>query len=103
MHASPKFGINLFQFRLPPLPHRSPKYRELPPPVPPTDMRKTEEVEGLRLSLSPPFSVGHRKSTKLDQAGLVGMKFQSKLGPPRPKLRTEGKSSSFRTIINFQP
>ena len=71
MHASPKFSINLLQLRLPPLAHRLAKYRELSLPGFTANMRKAEEVEGLRLFLAPSFSVGYRKPTKLDQAGLV--------------------------------
>ncbi len=50
-------------------------------------MRKPKEVESLRLSLAPPFSICDRKSAKLDQAGLVGMKFQPKLGQSLAQLR----------------
>lgn len=83
----PPQPADLLQLCLPPFAHRLAKHRELPPSGLPTDVRKPKEIESLRLSLPTPRSICRRKSAKLDQAGLVGMKFQSKLGQPLAKLR----------------
>ena len=86
VHAPPKFSVNLLQLCLPPFAHRLTEHRELSLPGLCADMRKTKEMEGLRLSPPAPLSVRPRKSAKLDQAGLVGVKFQPKLGKPLAKL-----------------
>jgi len=54
VHASPEFGIDLSQLRLPPLSHRQSQHREPTLARLPATMRETEEVEGLRFACAIP-------------------------------------------------
>ncbi len=52
-------------------------------------MRKTQKVEGLRLSLGTSSSVSFRVAAELDEACLLGMEFQTKLRESFAQLSQE--------------
>jgi hypothetical protein len=68
--------------------------RDAPQPEPstlggPAEMRETKEVERLRLPQTPRLSPPSGMPPKLDQPGLVGMKFQPELREPLAKISPE--------------
>lgn len=86
VHAPTKLGLNLPKLGLPPRAHRLSKHRELPPARLSAAVRKSQEVEGLGLALASALPVFSRMSAELNQARLLGMKFQPKTSQPFPKL-----------------
>ena len=90
MPSSLKFGFHLIQLRLQPFAYRLPQYRE--PSVAPllhADMRKAQEVEGLRFPFSTPLPLVDRIRTELQQSRLYGMQFQVELLHAFRELRPE--------------
>jgi hypothetical protein len=89
MPAPLQFGLHLVQLLPHPLPHGPPHNEELPRPGLPADMREAQEVEALRLSLTPLLSVGRCIAPKLEDAGLVGVQLQRELPQPLAELSQE--------------
>src|SRR6266850_906921 len=90
VHASLKFGFHLVQLRLQSLADRLPQHRK--PSIAPllhADMRKAEEVEGLRFPFSTPLPLVDGIRTKLQKSRLFGMQFQIELPHSFGKFRPE--------------
>src|SRR5467141_3459036 len=90
VHASLKFGFHLVQLRLQSLAYRLPQHRK--PSIAPllhADMRKAEEVEGLRFPFSTPLPLVDGIRTKLQKSRLFGMQFQIELPHSFGKFRPE--------------
>ena len=79
MHTPPKFFLEFLQLDTHPLSHGLPKHNEPSKSIPVTHMRETQEIEGLRLAVAPPFPISGRLAAKFDQAGFGGMQFQVEL------------------------
>src|SRR5437899_6352466 len=80
VHTTLKFGFHLVQLRLQSLAYRLPQHRK--PSIAPllyADMRKAEEVEGLRFPFSTPLPLVDGIRTKLQKSRLLGMQFQVEL------------------------
>ncbi len=88
MQASPEFGLDRLELRLPTLAHRLSQHRELSPPRLPATVREAEKVERLRLPVASAPPVPVRKATEFDEARLVGMQRQPEL---RESLAQFGK------------
>ena len=78
VHTPTKLGLNLPKLRLPPRAHRLPKHREPSLARLSTAVSKSQEVEGLGLTLASALPVFLRTSAELNQARLFAMKFQPK-------------------------
>ena len=70
MHTPPQLGLHLLQLCLHPLVNRLPKHHELSPLRLSADVRKAEEVEGLRFTQTGALSIRRRMASELDQARL---------------------------------
>ena len=68
--------LELFQFALHLLPHRLPQHGELPFSGFAAHVRKTKEVEGLRLAVASLSSIIGGKAAEFDESRFVGMQFQ---------------------------
>ena len=79
MHASPQFLLQGPQLGLLPLAHRLSQDREVPPPGPSADVRKTQEVERLRLAFATLAPILLRKAAKFDDSRLIGMHLKTKV------------------------
>src|SRR6266404_5050222 len=80
VHAPLKLGFHLIQLRLQPFPYRLPQHRK--PSIAPllyANMRKSEEVERLRLPFSTPLPLVDRIWTELQQSRFLGMQLQVEL------------------------
>src|SRR6266478_5504340 len=80
VHAPLKLGFHLIQLRLQPFPYRLPQHRK--PSIAPllyANMRKSEEVERLRLPFSTPLPLVDRMRTELQQSRFLGMQLQVEL------------------------
>src|SRR6267378_6921590 len=80
VHAPLKLGFHLIQLRLQPSPYRLPQHRK--PSIAPllyANMRKSEEVERLRLPFSTPLPLVDRMRTELQQPRFLGMQLQVEL------------------------
>src|SRR6266403_1181825 len=80
VHAPLKLGFHLIQLRLQPFPYRLPQYRK--PSIAPllyANMRKSEEVERLRLPFSTPLPLVDRMRTELQPSRFLGMQLQVEL------------------------
>jgi hypothetical protein len=78
VHSSPKLGFHLIQLRLQPFAYRLPQHRE--PSIAPllyADVRKAQEVEGLRLPFSTPLPLVDRMRTELQKSRFLGMQLQT--------------------------
>jgi hypothetical protein len=89
MLAPLQFGLHLVQLLPHPLPHRPPHDEELPCPGLPADMRKAQEIEALRLPLTPLLSVGRGIAPKLEDTGLLGVQLQRELPQSLAELSQE--------------
>src|SRR5882762_2975036 len=90
VHSSPKLGFHRIQLRLQPFANRLPQHRK--PSIAPllhADMRKAQEVEGLRLPFSTPLSLVDRMWTELQKARFLGMQLQVELFHSFRELRPE--------------
>src|SRR5438094_6501040 len=86
VHASSEFGFDLLELSLPALAHRLPQHHEPSLTCLCTAVRETKKVKGLRFSFTSALSIVFRMSAKLDQARLLGVKFQPKALKPLHKL-----------------
>ena len=86
VHASSEFGFDLLELSLPALAHRLPQHHEPSLTCLCTAVRETKKVKGLRFSFASALSIVFRMSAKLDQACLLGVKFQPKALKPLHKL-----------------
>ena len=82
MPASPEFFLDLQELRHLPVTARVAGQDKAPFPRPRADMREAQEIEGLRLALSPRRPVERGIPAEFDQAGFVGVQFQGKLRHP---------------------
>src|SRR6185295_16117509 len=83
MHAPPQLSFHFAQLRLHPLPTCLPQHGEAPvAPLPRTDVREAEEIECLRLPLTPLLAVPGRIASKLHEPRLLGMQLQAELPQP---------------------
>ncbi len=90
VHPSLKLGFHLIQLRLHPFAYRLPQHRK--PSIAPflyADVRKAQEVEGLRFPFSTPLPLVDRMRTELQQSRLYGMQFQVELLHAFHELRPE--------------
>src|SRR6267378_476574 len=90
VHTTLKLGFHLIQLRLQPFADRLPQHRK--PSITPllyADMRKAQEVEGLRLPFSTPLSLVDRMWTELQKARFLGMQLQVELFHSFRELRPE--------------
>ena len=82
-----KLGLNGFELRNHTLGRRnSPDSKGPTTPEMPTIMGEPQKYEGLRFSLTTPFSVSEGKPPKLNQPRLVRMQFQTELHQPLLKI-----------------
>ena len=79
VHALPQFTLECPQLGLPPLPHRPAQNREVPLPGLPTTVRKTQEVERLRLAVTTGSPISFRIAAELDDPRFIGVQFQPEL------------------------
>src|SRR6266545_2072938 len=86
VHASPEFGFDFLEFALPSLAHRLPQHDESSLTGLCAAVSETQKVKGLGLCFASALPVLFRMSAKLDQARLLGMKFQPKAPKPLHKL-----------------
>ncbi len=90
MQTYPQGGLHLFQLGEQPLPLGLAQHEELAAlPGAPANMREPQEVERLRLALTPSLPVVGSKPPELNQAGLVRVEFQSELLQPLPPFLEE--------------
>src|SRR5438094_8907338 len=90
MQTYPQGGLHLFQPGEQPLPLGFAQHEELAVlPGAPANMRKPQEVERLRLALTPSLPVVGSKPPELNQAGLVRVEVQSELLQPLPPFPEE--------------
>jgi hypothetical protein len=101
VHAPPQGGLHLLQLGEKSLPDSFAQHEELSIlPGSPANVRKPQEVERLRLALTPSLSVLSRKPPELEQAGFVWMEFQVKLPQSFPPILE--KTFCFRSILKPQ-
>jgi len=79
VHALPQFTLECLQLGLPPLPHRLAQNREVPLPGLPTTVRKTQEVERLRLAVTTGSPISFRIAAELDDPRFSGVQLQPEL------------------------
>src|SRR5262250_2131566 len=89
MHASPQFLFQGPQLGLLPLAHRLSQDREVPPPGPSADVRKTQEVERLRLAFTTLAPILFRKAAKFDDSRLIGMQLEAEVRESLAQPRQE--------------
>ena len=86
VHASPEFGFNFLKLCLPSLAHRLPQHHKSSLACHSTAVSETKKVKGLGFSFASALPVLFCMSPKLDQARLLGVKFQPKTLKPLHKL-----------------
>src|SRR5438093_5789954 len=86
VHASPEFGFDFLEFALPSLAHRLPQHHKSSLTGLRAAVSETQKVKGLGFSFASALPVLFCMPAKLDQARLLGMKFQSKAPKPLHKL-----------------
>src|SRR5713226_5542815 len=89
MPSPPELQFQLLQFRCPSLSHRLPKHRECPFLRLPADMRETEKVECLGLTVASPSPVLYCIPPELDEARLLRMQLQPELRESLTQLGQE--------------
>ena len=82
VHAPPELQLDRLQFGSQAFGTSQPQYHELSLPGFPAAMREAQEVEGLRLALSPAASVVAGEAPELDQPRLVRVQLQPELAQP---------------------
>src|SRR5437588_10727541 len=90
VHAPPKLGFHLVQFRLQPFADRLPQYRvHSVAPLLHAYVRKAEKAECLGLPFSTPLAVLDRERTELQKSRLLGMQLQVELPHSLRKFHPE--------------
>ena len=89
VHPAAEFFLDLLQLRTHSLRHALPSESEPATLVLAAHMRETEKVKRLRSSFATAPAALDRKTAKLDQACLFGVKFQAELFQPLPQLSQE--------------
>ena len=84
VHAPSEFDFDRLQLGSQTFGTREPQDHEFVLPSLPATMREPQEVEGLRLALSPAASVVPGEAPELDQPRLVGVQLQPELDQPSP-------------------
>src|SRR5271157_1857995 len=87
---SPQFGLHLAELGAQPLAHRLPPHGETSIPRLGTDVREAEKVERLRLPQTTLRPVARRIAAELQEARLVGVKFQTELREALAQRGQEG-------------
>src|SRR5208337_1416601 len=89
VHAPPELVVDRFQLGPHPFRDRDPLQPEPPVPCLRADVREAQEVERLRLALTPGCPVPGGLPPELDQPGLIRVQLQPELREPAAKLVPE--------------